>query len=230
MHIAIFGGTSFSPLSLTPEFWVRSDLGVADEGAGAVSAWVDQSGNGRNVSDGSVGTRRPTLTSSEVNGHAALVFDGSSDALQSSVFTEVVQPYHVFVVFSAKTWTGFDCLFALKNEPNEPLCYQITSSPNIEHFGGSVDDHAVSPTLDTYYLLQSFFNGAGSFQALNNDASVSGANIGTKGMNEITLCARQNATSPGNFGIAEMAIYGSQIAGSDLTSLKSYFNTRYSLW
>lgn len=41
----------FSPLELSPALWLRSDLGVTLNGS-TVSAWADQSGNGRHFTQG----------------------------------------------------------------------------------------------------------------------------------------------------------------------------------
>ncbi len=62
--------------SLTPQVWLRSDVGVTASG-GQVSALADQSGNGNDASQ-STGANQPTITAAAVNGVAALNFDGST--------------------------------------------------------------------------------------------------------------------------------------------------------
>lgn len=47
---------SFSPLDLSPALWLRADLGVTLN-AGNVSAWADQSGNGRHFTQGTAGAQ-----------------------------------------------------------------------------------------------------------------------------------------------------------------------------
>lgn len=53
--------------------WVRADLGVTT-GAGLVTIWADQSGNGFNATTGT----GPTFTNSGLNSKASIVFDAAS--------------------------------------------------------------------------------------------------------------------------------------------------------
>ena len=228
MHITIFGASSaeFSPLSLMPEVWYRSDLSVSLSGS-AVTAWGDQSGNGRDLS----GFGSPQLRSSDVNGHDAIELTGASqERLRSATFTTVSQPVHVFAVFNLPTWATGDIIYQLDSLGNILGVENASVSPQIHQTAGSAGTNIVSPTLNTYYLVQSYFNGASSFQQLNNSSAVSGGNPGTQSMTRVTLGARFDGNSSGNVEIAEFAVYGSEITGSDLTSLTGYFNTRYSIW
>ncbi len=228
MHIIIFGasGTEFSPLGLMPEVWYRSDLSVSLSGS-TVTAWGDQSGNGRNLS----ASGSPQLRSADINGHDAVELTGASlQRLQSASFTAVSQPLHVFAVLNQPTWLMSDVLYALDGLSNYLGVLQSGSSPDVRHFAGWATTNTVSPTLNTYYLLQSYWNGASSFQQLNNSAAVSGGNPGPQSMTRVTLGARHDGATSGNVKFAELAIYGSQITGGDLSNLTSYFNARYSLW
>jgi hypothetical protein len=65
---------SLFPKTLSPTVWLRSDLGIT-QSSGLVSAWADQSGNGWNVSQATVGYR-PAYISNAV---------GTIPGIQSSV-------------------------------------------------------------------------------------------------------------------------------------------------
>jgi len=54
-----------------------------DAGSGAISSFKDQSGNSRDLNDGTFAARRPTLTTGGPNSRSCLDFDGSSDVLST---------------------------------------------------------------------------------------------------------------------------------------------------
>jgi hypothetical protein len=72
----------WTPAQLTTSLWLDgADSSTITTVSGDVSAWNDKSGNSRNVSQATPGSR-PTLTT--FNGLQAVLFDGSSDFLQSA--------------------------------------------------------------------------------------------------------------------------------------------------
>lgn len=66
------------------ELYLRADTGVTLNGS-TVSAWADQSGYGRNFSQGT-STKQPTYSSSDANfsNKPSISFDGSNDVLNTS--------------------------------------------------------------------------------------------------------------------------------------------------
>ncbi|HZY81225.1 MAG TPA: T9SS type A sorting domain-containing protein [Cyclobacteriaceae bacterium] len=56
--------------------WVKGDVGVT--GTANVSAWADQSGNGRNLIQATV-ANQPTLVTNNLNSHSVINFDNASD-------------------------------------------------------------------------------------------------------------------------------------------------------
>lgn len=63
--------TGLAGLSL----WLRADAGVLTNGAGTVTEWQDQSGNGRHLSGG---TTKPALAQNALNGLPGVRFDGTT--------------------------------------------------------------------------------------------------------------------------------------------------------
>ncbi len=83
------GGDDFSPLSLAPLAWYRSDL--VTESGGVVSAWPDQSGNGHHLTQADAG-KRPAYSASDAafGGKPSINFDETDDLLTSAA--TIVQP------------------------------------------------------------------------------------------------------------------------------------------
>lgn len=96
------GGGGFNPADYgTVAFWYDPTQGVTDAGGGAVSAWADQSGNGRTLSQGT-GASRPTTGTRTQNGLNVIDFDGTADRMTTSSFTQA-EPWSVFLVWLSDT-------------------------------------------------------------------------------------------------------------------------------
>ena len=77
------GGAPFSPANLSGlSLWLKADAGVTTSGSN-VTAWADQSGNGKNMTSGV----NPIFVNGVKNGKPALSFTGSEYMIGPSVFT-----------------------------------------------------------------------------------------------------------------------------------------------
>ncbi len=221
-----FGSVAFPTIaSLYARY--RADLGITI--STGVSNWADQSGNSRDLSQGT-GGNQPTLVSAGFNGYDYIQFDGSNDFL--SRVQALVQPIHVFIAFIADTWTASDAVISFRDassDPSDLRVAQVTSTPQIKQIGSSTGN-TVSPTLGSRYLLQSFFSGASSFQALNNDAAVTGTTVNNDATHFILGASGLGGGNAGDINVAELVIFNAEVTGADLTALKTYFNSRYALW
>ena len=222
------GGDSFSPLDLTPALWVRSDLGITKDGSDLVSAWADQSGNARDFAEA---TNKPLWVDALVGGFPAIRFDGTNDILATASFSQVL-PVHVFCIFNSVSWTSEEGIYGGTTNPSLRL-FQFSSTPEVRMNGGTATTAAQSPTVGTFFLSNAYYNSATSnYHALNNGAySASTADIGTGNPGGFQLgVGYDNGAGWSNVEIAEFIVYGSEIAGADLTNILSYFQTRYGLW
>jgi hypothetical protein len=202
-------------------------FGVTKDGSNIISALTDLSGNGRHL-DTAVGSPL-YVASSNVNSKPAVRFSGSGMCLYRT-FT-VAQPNHIFIVANAATWTSADAFVV--GEPNDSGLHAVKQSgttPQVKNNAGAATGNTVSPTLGVRFLVASYFSGAASKQALNNDVAVSGTNIGTTGITQFQMGGENDGTNCVDADIAEVVLFSAECTGADLVSLKSYFNTRYVLW
>lgn len=206
--------------------WWRMDSGVT--GVTPVTAVLDQSGNGRTLSDASLG---PIWGSSEVNGQPALKFDGSNDRLLTADFT-LAMPYHWFLVGANLGWTDTDVFAYGDNDNannNAPQIMQRNSSDRIVARANNVDSSFITLTTGVYGVIDALFTtgSSASHIRLNNGSKATGT-FTSISMDGLVLGSRFN-DRPGNVGIAEFIIYDSEITGTDLTNLMSYFTARYAI-
>lgn len=207
----------------TIEQWLRSDLGVT--GSAPVTAWADQSGNGRHMTEA---TNGPALIASQINGHPILRFDGSNDIL-SRASVVIAQPFSVFLVFKhvanasgVAPWAGnvaddtgpafrFDSSGNLYVKSNDLLCSQPAPF-------GIVD----------YHVAMGYFAGTESTIALNQRR----AERNTANLIGSTSSLRLGARNGAGFSrddIAECLIVSSPTT-RDEARIRRYFNQRYVLW
>ena len=92
------GKAPFSPLSLSPSLWLRGGFGITQVAGPKISAWADQSGNGRDFTQ-AVDANRPTVATL-----ASLSVPKCSNAgplrlvgPAASTFASV-SAYHIFLV------------------------------------------------------------------------------------------------------------------------------------
>jgi hypothetical protein len=77
----LWNETVWNPSMITTALWLdAADASTVTTVSGAVSQWNDKSGNGRNVTQSTVGSR-PAYTSSALNSKNVVTFDGSDDIL-----------------------------------------------------------------------------------------------------------------------------------------------------
>lgn len=195
-----------------------------------VSAWADQSGNGRNLAQATA-TRQPYLALDQINGHSAIVFDGSDDYLRVN-YTES-QPLTTFLVcIPAATpfvgaqpqdgggGTGNNCRFYVADATGQD--YGMFSGATLQT-SGNLDDSTV------WQSVRNIFNSTSSSFAVNGTVRASG-DAGAVGSSGLTIGAFGNLVS--NFtdcSVAEVIRYGRVLTAPEIAQVEAYITARYSL-
>ncbi len=221
---------AFSPLDITGcQLWVKSDTGVTDAGGGACSSWADQSGNSRDLTEG---TNRPSIQTNQVNGYSGIRFDGSNDKLSTPTFT-LNQPFTVFSALKVITNTNARRAYgANAGASGTTLVLRGGTTVQINDSSSGSDGASASMTSGTYYIVKLIGNGTSSVLALNNGSdNTSGTNVDDPLVSAVAFqLGCQNGASFANVEFAEVIVYNSAVSGANLTSLLSYFQSRYALW
>lgn len=164
------GDNPFNPdliTQLKPAAWFRFGVGITVTGAG-VSTWADQSGNGRDLLQGT-DTNRPALQAD-----SSILFDGVDNFLKCSAFT-FNQPYTVYILGKQITWADSDRIFS-GNAVNTMDLHQSSGgvSPQVSLSAGSGAANNGEWALNVYAAVASVFNGASSSLRVNNTAATTG--------------------------------------------------------
>lgn len=227
-------GSSFSPLSLSPVAWFRSDLGV-NVVSGLVAQWNDQSGNNYNCSNASSSYQPSYSSSGGLNNLPRVTWSapGSSQNLQNSSFTLASYPVDVFVVatcnFAAGSYNAG--LFDLGDEQN--FAFQEASTTYFCIYNGTIFPNTNYNTSIGASFVAEFCNlgSASSF------ISVNGANTATGDFGEnpqsapyLTIgCYYGMAGDNWGGDIYELIIFNHQLSTAQRHELLAYVQTRYGI-
>ena len=174
------GWTPLDQQSTLAAFYLPG-VGQTDAGAGACSAWADQSGNGRNLLQGT-GADRPLI-----NADGSLTFDGVSDWMRVA-FT-LVQPTVVTLLVNqlAETTAAARLMDGATGINSGGLLSAFPLTGQVQSFAGAFGPIAAIQNA-TAQVWQVLFSGASSSIRVNNGSEVV-ADAGLANMGGITFGA-----------------------------------------
>ena len=237
----IGGGAGISAVgfpSISGErFRYRADLGITKDGSDLVSAWADQSGNDDHLANPTA--NKPLWVDNQVNGYPIVRFNGVGGASGGGSLLQVVGDAcgavktHYFVVIKQLAWTVYQQPLSWGMAGYDNNFVQVGSTPQLVGDGGASVNH-ISPTIGTFFLVSSFYDGStGSYMSLNDDSIVTGGSVisPVRAYTHFTLGGAKLLNYSANVEFAEVVVYdGVKVEGSNLTKLKAYFNARYALY
>lgn len=184
--------------ALSPAAWYRYNTGITVTGAG-VSTWADQSGNGRNLLQGT-DANRPAL-----QGDGSILFDGAAFFLKANAFT-LNQPTTIYLLLKQVTWTDLDT-FCDGDANNSGKFQQAGITPQVRvlapTIGIAVDSNLI---VGAYGVASIVFNSTSSVLQINNNAANTG-DAGTNNMGGFTLGANGLAGAFSNIQVKEVILF-----------------------
>lgn len=194
-------------------FWFRYGVGITVTGAG-VSTWADQSGNSRDLLQGT-DTNRPPLQSD-----GSILFDGVDNFLKCGTFT-LNQPNTVIILCKQITWTSVDYIIDGHTDNTLGL-FQQTATPRLTMNAGATAPTTLALALDTYGAIGCVFNGASSLLQVNAGAAATG-DAGAGNAAGLTLGAHGGgADGYANIQVKELFGYSVALSQADLNRALAY--------
>jgi hypothetical protein len=200
------------PIPTALAAWYRYNTGITSSG-GTVSSWANQTGGEALVQ--ATSGNRPTLESD-----GTILFNGVDQFLKTAPFT-LNQPTTVYFLGRQVTWTSARRVFD-GDGSNSGTLQQITATPQLRAFAGSASS-TISPTLGTYSVITTVFNGASSVLQLDSGAPITG-NFGAANMGGFTLGARGLVAEYGNIQVKEILIYNLAHDANQRAAVIAYLN------
>jgi hypothetical protein len=247
-------------------WWDASDLdgdgvqeGASEAGqtGGIVTTWTDKSGYGHHASAPG-GASSVSLALSQINGKAALAFDGVKDRLVTEawqLFATKSQPLTVFAVFESDTISGQHYLLnqGLGNDASFEMGVHAETGAADGTFGLSrgdgkaIDTAAGTLTANAYTVSSMAVHASGAAPAnvdfwINGTAQTEAAlgagwnlpdsyNMGVKPLDIGVRNKAGSGTYDSFFGghIAELLIYNQDLSDSNRQAVENYLSAKYGM-
>lgn len=194
--------------------WWRLGTGITVTGAG-VSSWADQSGNGRDLLQGT-DANRPQL-----QGDGTILFDGVAHFLQTGAAT-LNSPLTIYLALRQITWTINELLFDGRAVATQVR--QDIATPSLAMNGGVLLAGQGNLAINTYGALACVFNGANSRFHVNFTAPVTG-DAGSNAPAGFTIGAARTAAAFCNCQYKEAAVFSEAHEPGVAARLLKYFMT-----
>lgn len=221
-----------SPLTImgaATHAWWRSD--VVTLSGSAVTAWPDQSGNGRDLTQGTAANQPTYNATAGPNSTPSITFDGTNDVLASTTIDRNIPSTEitfVWIVFRQKTWTSTDRIFGFGTANNTICAIQNVATPQIAQADTTIVNGNTALAVNTYGRGEFYFSGSTNDYIKLIATTVTGASAGvTNPAAGFKLGASGATTLFGNIEVVEAAIFDTLPTPAQITALNAYVTSRY---
>ncbi len=190
--------------------WYRFGAGITQAG-GFASAWADQSGLGRDLTQGT-GAAQPA-----VNPDGSLLFNGTAHWMQA-LFT-LPQPATVCMLAKPVSWTNADR--AWSGGTGSSRLSQTTATPQIAYAQTTGTTASADATIGNYHSIIVVANDTNNVLRVNNTTEQTGGG-GSGALGGITLCATSAGANNGNFEIKEVVIFSEALSLARRAAMATY--------
>lgn len=234
-----YGRQNALPSSLSPALWLRADS-LSQSSGSPVSGWNDESGQGKNATQGTSGNQ-PTFQANAINGKPAVRFDGTDDFLSmTSGFADFTQGMTVFVVAKPTAVKAYARLFDFGNgmASSNVLMFRSASTDSLSfhsYTGGSLSTNLTATgMLDLNQSHVFGYHQSGTTGKIYKDGRV--VQTGTAAAIQNTsrgnnYLAKSNWTGDEYFqgDISEVVIFNRALTESERAQVERYLEDKYSL-
>ena len=242
----IFRHAPFSPTDISGlSLWLKADAGVTLSGSN-VTAWADQSGNGRTVTV----SNSPVFSASSINSKPTVDFNGSTQFVNA--LTPAFVSNNNFSVIWAFKYVGDSVNNPDDYSPNVSFLSEEEADQGAFHYVKNGSKFPASYPLaqnewSPYDLSDGFTYSDGSnyilefvsddnlgdyFVNRNNTQEGTGA-VGTAADSDITgirIAGQQSPFRHANIRMAEIMVYDSTLTSPQLEQVRNYLNTKYAIY
>lgn len=221
------------------ELWLRADRGTTVDGNQQLSAWKDQSGQGRHAAQ-AVGALQPVVLANWLNNQPVVDFDGNNDSLgivgNFADFTNGATVVTVVAfrdierdqtVMEIGNGTASAALALRLDSANQEVDWQTPASGS-----ASVLNSGARVTGDRYHLIQAQLSVSNNL-ALYRDGVLMGTKSGAAIPHEARtahhLGVASDGTSRFDGRLVELMVYSDDLSAADRRRVEDYFLDKYAL-
>lgn len=182
----------------------------------AAGTWVDRSGNSRNLTQATAGSR-PTLSAAlaELNGKYGVGFDSVDDFIQTAGFT-LTQPETILSVLRQRSWSAGRIFYDGVTDLSGVL-QQITATPQLRMYAGTALGAVTALPLGRFGQVTTVFNTTASGLTIGGARQATGA-AGSGNMGGVTL-GYYSASGGADAQFSEHMVYRGVVGAYDLVRL-----------
>jgi hypothetical protein len=213
--------------------WLKADTGVQTGGGGAVTNWVDQSGQGNDASQGT-GSAQPALVNNILGGMPALDFDGG-DVLNMPDGTVPTgnSSYSVFAVVRADSMGAYGYLGSGNyGSGSQVSAFRFDGGSYVNHYWWSNDLATPGNSVKAgnwYLIAHTYDNTVGRVAYINGLWMSSNANTSHNNGSANNTIGKSYNTEYWRGEIAEIIIYSEALTSVDLDRVGAYLEQKYGL-
>lgn len=228
LRLAAWGANGISGNVL----WLRSDLGITLNGSD-VSAWADQSGLARNVSQGTP-SKQPAYMTGGQSGKPFLRFTTADSTFLRGTWTQA-RPVTVFLaaVFDRTQAGGQDFTPIDGATGNSRRFYNQNATPTlVGQFATGApapNDVTVNPSL--FHLFEGGFSGADSYFRCIDTAEEDGAQA-MGAVDPDGMCIGvfgDQSSAPADCDVYEVIEYNRLLTANEQAQVRNYLESRYAV-
>jgi hypothetical protein len=229
------GSSQWSPLSLGPLAWYRSDLGVTV--ATGVSEWQDQSGNGHHLVQ-AVGANQPAYSASDADfgGKPSVTFDGVNDALNEAAYNLILPTGAATILLVATKLSAAGQAFYALDQASTQYEHFVREDRIISHRAGNTSTYTIDATISslsagakTFVQRVDSSHATHKFRVNGADVAITsvsaGDPAGVSGSARVEL-GNYAGGSMANCKMAEFVVIGSY-SEATVALLETYARSRY---
>ena len=217
--------TAFSPANLSGlSLWLKGDAGITLSGSD-VTAWADQSGNGKHATPL---TESPTLTT--ISSKSFVSFNGIDQALSgANVISNL--PCTIISVVRVASYLGEDLWFEQYDETDSIGLYANGDTFGWTAYNGSAFQSTDAPwPTNTTQLATTIFNSGSSEHFRNGVAEGTGDSGSTTPAGPYYLSYFAPVDSYKNYDIAEIIVYNRVLTTLERQQVEAYLNAKYAIY
>jgi hypothetical protein len=219
----------FTPATLGPKVWLRSDLGISLDGSGNVSAWADQSGNGNTVSQASSGQRPAYAPTGGPLGTPALVWPalGNSLLLQKTGYADALLK-DVFIVATPATIPGSTNGYMIDFGVNVSALFSAPGSVVQAYNGTLLGGPGIVSGVP--FVLEEQLTSPGGVATLTVDGTASDTgSLGTATGTSLTIGNYDLGGNGFSGSICEVIVFPALLTTAQRTNVLTYLQIRYGI-
>lgn len=244
---SIVASAPFSPANLAGlSLWLKADAGVTLSGSN-VTAWADQSGNGRTVTV----NNSPSFTASSINGKPTIDFNGATqfvDALTPAFVgnnnfsviwafkyvgdSTVGDGYSPNVSFLSNTGADQGAFHYIKNENKFSASYPLAFN-GWESYDYNEEEFTYSDGSNYILEFVSYDQISEDYSVRRNNITEGSEQIGTAASSDvigIRIAGQESPERFGNIRMAEIMVYNATLTSPQLSQIRNYLNNKYAIY